>query len=185
MWHPSLLWLTNHKKIFPYFRIFCVVNFFEKIQSLLTQGNWTELLRKDWNWTSAIKAIDYFAILLYHFMYEIITKCTLGSSFRIQSNKVDGCTIELCTWKSGKIIKARKSLDCVKEQKEWAVEWAREQISLYVAMSTALVLEFMFLCIDPYVFTHQPVSRRKHTQKDVIEPWRNHPLRITISLYYI
>ena len=82
-----------------------------------------------------------------------MTKCTLGSSIKIQRSMVDGCTIELCTWKSGKIIKARKSLDCVKEQKEWAVEWAREQISLYVAMWTALVLEFMFLCIDPYVYT--------------------------------
>ena len=88
--------------------------------------------------------------------------------------------------KSGKITKARKSLDCVKEQKEWAVEWARKQISLYVAMSTTLVLEFMFfvqrsICLYiPTCIAAQAYARRCHRTMEKPFPAYNN-----ISLLYL
>ena len=125
---------------------------------------------------------DYFAIFHYTFYAQYYDKVYIR--FRHPNTKAYSWrmhNLSMHLKKSGKIIKARKSMEyCVKEQKEWAVEWARKQISLYVAMST--LLDFMF-------FVHRSI--RKHTMLhlrastwDVTGPWRNHSLRLIKSSYY-
>ena len=88
--------------------------------------------------------------------------------------------------KIGKNHQGEKYFDCVKEQKEWAVEWARKQISLYVAMSTTLVLEFMFfvqrsICLyTPTCISAQAYARRCHRTMEKPFPAYNN-----ISLLYL